>query len=350
MRTSDHSILLEQLGRACAMGWHQIGGNLISPASTISVTALCGTLAMAILLVIPRGRRRRVKLVVLLRVLLPRRMIASASGRADIGWMLFGVLLSGVAIGWALLSSQHVTAIASGWLAATFGPPGAAILPGWAASFLLTVALFLAYEFAYWLDHWLSHKVPLLWEFHKVHHSAESLSLLTNFRVHPVDTIIFYNLVALVTGVVAAIVSHALGGSVDMLAIGGSNLLVHLSSVLFTHLQHSHIWVGFGPRWGRIILGPAHHQIHHSTDQRHYDRNFGASLALWDRLFGTFHRPAAQRDVHRFGAERMGHDPHGAVAPMLMPFVDAAGLICRTAARLLSVPVGSQRPAVVPKP
>ena len=55
----------------------------------------------------------------------------------------------------------------------------------------MTVTLFLAYELGYWLNHYVPHRVPFLWEFHKVHHSATVLTPLTNFRVHPVYMCIF---------------------------------------------------------------------------------------------------------------------------------------------------------------
>lgn len=314
-------ILPETITRAGAYLGSQIGGNLLALSSTISIMALCCTLAMTILIAVPWQRTRRLRPAVLIRALLPRRLIRSRSGRADIAWALFGILFAGAAIGWALFSSQRISAVAAQALVAAFGPPAPSDTPPWLASLLLTVALFLAYEFAYWLDHWLSHKIPALWEFHKVHHSAESLSLLTNFRVHPVDTIIFYNLVALITGLVAAIVNHMLGRPIDAFRIGDTNLLVYISAIAITHVQHSHFWVRFGARGGRILLGPAHHQIHHSDHPAHHDRNFGGSLALWDRLFGTFHMPGARREQLTFGVDGMGHDP---LAAMVSPCVALA--------------------------
>ena len=51
-------------------------------------------------------------------------------------------------------------------------------------------AIFLAADFGFFFGHYLGHKVPLLWEFHKVHHSAEVLSPLTNYRFHPLDRVL----------------------------------------------------------------------------------------------------------------------------------------------------------------
>jgi sterol desaturase/sphingolipid hydroxylase (fatty acid hydroxylase superfamily) len=308
--------------------------DLIGTAITLAALAL--TIGIALRAAVPRRRGRKPRPGAILRALLPRRLIRSASGRADIGWMLFGTLFAGTAIGWALLSSDRITAATAAWLVAHFGAGfGAGIgaghplpLPGWLASTIMTVAIFIAYEFAYWFDHWLCHRVPALWAFHKVHHGADSLSPLTNFRVHPVDTILFYNIAAILMGVTAALVNHLLGRQIAMFDIRGANLLVHVSTITLSYLQHSHLWVRFGPRGGRILLGPAHHQIHHSTDPRHFNRNLGGALALWDRLFGTFHMPGEKRETLRFGVDGMP-DPHGAITPVFLPFGEAAASLAR---------------------
>ena len=54
-------------------------------------------------------------------------------------------------------------------------------------------------------------------------------------------------------------------------------------------LHHSHIWLTYGRMLEHVFISPAQHQVHHSTDPQHYDRNFGTMLALWDWLFGTLY-------------------------------------------------------------
>lgn len=302
---------------------NQVGGTFLVPGSSMFVGGLALTLLLAGYLAVPRGRRRSPRVAVLIRALFPRRLTRSRSGRADLGYVAFSLLFFGLAFGWALGSSERVADVAAQILAAWFGPPRPGPLPGWAQAAISTALLFLAYEFAYWLDHYLSHKVPFLWQFHRVHHAAESLSLLTNFRVHPVDTIVFANIVAVCLGVTGAVVGQIFGQQAAPFGVGGSNILTLASAIALTHLQHSHLWVGFGPRWGRVLLGPAHHQVHHSADPRHFDRNFGSSLALWDRLFGTFHLPAAKREVTTFGLGTEV-DQHGWRAAVVTPLVGAA--------------------------
>lgn len=318
-----------------------VGGEAQEPNMLVAVTVV-GSALLAVSLALyfgapaHRWRAGTVRRRVLLRALLPRRIVRSRSGRADIGFMVFSLFLAGTAMGWALWSSTWFEKLGQAWLAGAMPMPAPSMLPVWASGAILTVALYLAYEVAYWANHWLSHRVPLLWEFHKVHHSAESLSMITNFRVHPVDTILFYNMVAVTTGFTAAALGFAFGRPVDIYAVGGTNLIVFVSTTVLTSLQHSHIWISLPGGWGRVLMSPAHHQIHHSADERHHNRNFGSTLAVFDALFGTLHIPNARRGTLKFGVNGLGHDPHSLSGAMLMPFVDAArrvaGHVCASEA------------------
>ena len=88
--------------------------------------------------------------------------------------------------------------------------------------------LFLAYELGYWFNHWLSHKVPLLWEFHKVHHNAEVLTPLTNFRVHPVYTWVFTNILAFSAAVANGFGNYMFGETAHQYALNDTNIILVL--------------------------------------------------------------------------------------------------------------------------
>lgn len=310
-----------------------------SPAVTVATVLIA--IGVALRFAIPRGRTRRVRARVLLRALLPARIVSSASGRADIGWFLFNSFVFSAAFGWAVWSggwySSQLSAVFATWL----GPGPLLPAPAWAATLVMIIALFVAYEFAYWLNHCLSHRVGWMWEFHKVHHTAESLSPLTNYRVHPVDTIIFYNMAAAVGGVAMAIVKLLLGEATSGYFPFALNALIFLVTGLFVHLQHTHLWISFPGRAGRWLLSPAHHQIHHSVHAHHHGRNFGSTLAIFDRLFGTLHVPTAKREKLRFGVDGIGYDPHSIQGSTILPFAD-------TARRFLPDGDPVQAPAVAP--
>jgi sterol desaturase/sphingolipid hydroxylase (fatty acid hydroxylase superfamily) len=173
------------------------------PAGPIWVAAMTAAAVLALWGAIPAGRGRPVRITVLMRALLPVRILRSRSGQLDLASFLFSKMLAGTAIGWALISANWWSVIAERATASLLALP--VRTSPLAAELLMTVALFVAYEGVYWLNHWLSHRIGWLWAFHKVHHTAESLSLLTNFRVHPVDTIVFYNMAAAVEGVTAGV-------------------------------------------------------------------------------------------------------------------------------------------------
>jgi sterol desaturase/sphingolipid hydroxylase (fatty acid hydroxylase superfamily) len=304
---------------------HKLATIFLSPAA-FSLASLLSALAVATLFVaLARERRRKqIKLKVLLRAIFPKRLLRSASTKADVGFFLFNSFLATALFGWAILSYHLVSTTAAEALAGAFGARQPTALSEMQCAGILTVALFLAYELGYWLDHYLSHKLPILWEFHKVHHSAEVLSPLTNFRVHPVDTLVFYNILALVMGGTGGLVNYWLGRPTPYFTIANSNVLTLASFFLIGHLQHSHFWIAFTGIWGRLFLSPAHHQIHHSTNPIHFDKNLGSCLGIWDWLFGTLYVPGKTREKLSFGVEPKSPVAHtlrgGLIAPLCAAF------------------------------
>ncbi len=200
-----------------------------------------------------------------------------------------------------------------------FGSPGPAPVPDLAAAALLTFALFLAYELAYWVYHYLSHTVPALWEMHKVHHSAQVLTPLTNGRVHPIESVLFLNLMALFLGLTDGVVTHLLGRPTQQFTIADANVIVVVFTYLVAHLHHSHVWIPLTGVWGRIFISPAHHQIHHSTNPVHFNKNMGSVLAIWDWLFGTLHIPQRRRERLTFGLGPEDQTEHSVTQELLRP-------------------------------
>ena len=191
----------------------QLGKLLFSLGSHFSLTSLaCALLIATLYFVWQRVKRgRRVRARTILRALFPERILRSRSNEADIGYLFFNVFVFGVMFGWAVLSYQFISNGIIAGLVALFGPVSPSTLPVYVTRSVVTIMLFLAYELGYWFNHWLSHKVPLLWEFHKVHHNAEVLTPLTNFRVHPVYTWIFTNILAFSAAVANGVGNYMFG-------------------------------------------------------------------------------------------------------------------------------------------
>jgi sterol desaturase/sphingolipid hydroxylase (fatty acid hydroxylase superfamily) len=318
------SSLFEIPEAALSFVGRKIATMLLSPAQ-FSLASLLSALCVAILFVaLTRERKRKqIKLKVLLRAIFPRRLLRSASSRADVGFFFFNSFLATALFGWAILSYHLVSTTANAALVSAFGATQPTSLSEVQSAGILTVALFLAYELGYWLDHYLSHKIPILWEFHKVHHSAEVLSPLTNFRVHPVDTLVFYNILALIMGGTGGLVNYWLGKPTPFFTIANSNVLMLVFFFLIGHLQHSHFWIAFTGLWGRLFLSPAHHQIHHSTNPIHFDKNLGSCLGVWDWLFGTLYVPGRTREKLSFGVEPKSQHAHTATGGLITPLYNA---------------------------
>lgn len=306
--------------------WDRLAMILCDPASDFSALSLLTAFAIAAcFLTLSRAQKKRVRIRVLVRALLPRKWLRSSSSRADLGLMAMNTFAAGTLVGWAIMSASFVEHCLAVGLDSAFGPGPQFIVSGWVLPVTLTISFYLAYELAYFVDHYLSHHVPLLWHFHRVHHTAETLSPVTNYRVHPVDSLVFYNLVALCVGSSSALVRHIFGTPAGYVSNDGANAILLVATYLLTHLHHSHLWIAFTGRLGRLILSPAHHQLHHSSDPKHFNRNFGNTLALFDFLAGTLKVPTRKRERLVFGSDPIHYNPHSVTGLLIMPFAAATG-------------------------
>lgn len=302
------------LGRATA-------GLLLSPASDMSLASFLAALTIATGWLARRHliANSPIKAKALLRLLFPWRWLRSRSAGLDVKLLALNAFVFGVVLAGAVMSHQMVSSGVKKLLAAILGTPSPAQVPEFAAAAIVTVALFLAYELAYWVYHYLSHKVPFLWSMHQVHHSAEVLTPLTNARVHPIESVLFLNTMAVFLGVTDGAVAHLLGRPVQQFTIANANLIVVVFTYLLAHLHHTHVWIPFTGVWGRILISPAHHQIHHSTNPAHFDKNMGSVLAIWDWLFGTLHVPTKARERLVFGLGHNDHTEHSVTQELLRP-------------------------------
>lgn len=158
----------------------------------------------------------------------------------------------------------------------------------WLVPIVYTLVLFLLDDASrYWL-HRLMHRWPVLWAFHRLHHSAKTLTPFTVLRTHPVEAVLFGLRGALVQGLATGTFVYLFGNKVSLLSVLGANGLVFLFNLLGANLRHSHVPLSYGGRVEKWLLSPAQHQLHHSQDIAHYDKNLGVVLAIWDRWGGTW--------------------------------------------------------------
>ena len=182
-------------------------------------------------------------------------------------------------------------------------------LPPWLEAAAAVVLL----DYTLYLWHVLTHRAPLLWRFHVVHHIDLDLDATTALRFH------FAELVVSVPWRAAQIL--LLG--VSPLAFSVWQTLLMLS-VLFHH-SNVRLPAGLEGRLNLFVVTPRMHGIHHSTVREETDSNWSSGLTLWDRLHGTLRLDVPQvgidigvpayREPREVGLTSMLALPFGAQRP-----------------------------------
>ncbi|HZZ59721.1 MAG TPA: sterol desaturase family protein [Roseiarcus sp.] len=333
------------LAGALASPLRKVATSFLAPASICSIWSLAAALVLALgwLALRRRRRGRRIRAGALMRALFARRVLLHRSTRADLVYCVLSLATFGAVLGWAVVSTSWIGDGVASFLAGRFGER-APEAPTVALIAARTVVLFLAYDLGFFVDHTLKHKIPALWELHKTHHSAEALTPLVNFRVHPLDSLILANTLSLFIGIAGGAATWLFGRRTTSFLLFDDNVLMVLYIYLTAQLQHTQIWIPFTGTWGRLFMSPAHHQLHHSSDPAHFNCNMGASLALWDWLFGSLRLPSAQSPRLKYGASGFAHDPHGAIGLIVEPAAKALAALARMIApRAAGAALGERR-------
>lgn len=263
-----------------------------------------------------------------LRHAFPRRVYWSRTFAVDVQIAVFDKLLTPM-VWFARVLSVIVTAhwLANG-LVHWFGPIGQ-FTGGPLLYSLLALALLLAFDFGTYVTHRLSHQVPLFWAFHRVHHSAEELNPLTLVRKHPVYNVLGVVVDCLTVAPLQGLILYLFGAQAQYQLLAMVNFGFVAFAFLASNLRHTHIWLSYGPVLDKFFVSPALHQIHHSRAERHFDRNFGEVLAVWDWMLRTHYQPMEREELQfGIGDEPVQPHPHLAAA-MLEPFVYAWRVIRR---------------------
>jgi sterol desaturase/sphingolipid hydroxylase (fatty acid hydroxylase superfamily) len=136
------------------------------------------------------------------------------------------------------------------------------------------VVVILASDLLSWISHVIRHKVPVFWEFHKIHHSQVQLNYFSTLRQHPLDLI--------ANSLIRFLPFTLLGLQMAVPAFIGWIAFQRF----YEMYVHSNIRTNMG--WLRYVLvTPQSHRIHHSMAAEHLDTNYGNIFSIWDFLFGT---------------------------------------------------------------
>lgn len=148
------------------------------------------------------------------------------------------------------------------------------------------ISFFLISDFFQWCVHNLLHRIPILWKFHKLHHSVKEMGFSAHLRYHFGETF-FYNSIKYI------VLTLIFGFDIKYAFI------IHAITITIGHLNHANLGWDYGP-FKYILNNPKMHIWHHAKDlpaSHQFGANFGISLSIWDYLFRTNYVPYDGRDI-----------------------------------------------------
>lgn len=136
----------------------------------------------------------------------------------------------------------------------------------------VAVLAIIAADFTYYWEHRIAHQVRILWTQHAVHHSSREFNIITGVRFGPLEG---------VWSMVAYIPMIAVGFPPDLVFFGILSVLAYQTWI------HTETIGKLGPiEW--VLNTPSHHRVHHGSDRKYLDKNYGGISIIWDRVFGSF--------------------------------------------------------------
>ncbi len=307
---------------------------LFSPRERIYFLYLFTSLIIA-LVVERRSRSAEASLSATVAKVFPREIYTHSSSVVDYLYFLCNSILYLFILlpfgGFALIVTEQCTK-----LLALIATPTASVGPFslW-VTVGVTLLMALVVDFGTFFAHVLMHRIPVLWEFHKVHHSAQVMTPLTVYRMHPLDDGITLLINSTLVGVADALFRFFVSAQASPYLVAGISVVTVLFYVFGYNLRHSHVWVSYGPVLSKILISPAQHQIHHSTARRHWNKNYGFTFAIWDLLFQSLYVPKEREEIE-FGIGKQEEREYSSPLRLyFLPFLKAGKLLLKKKKRAL---------------
>lgn len=172
-----------------------------------------------------------------------------------------------------------------------------------------TVLAILFFDFAIWAQHLITHKVPILWRLHRVHHADRDIDVTTAIRFHPVEIALS---MLLKIGLVYLIGPSALAIILFEILLNGT--------AMFNH-ANMRLPLGLDAVLRLVLVTPDMHRVHHSVHRREHDSNYGFALSIWDRLFRTYiAQPEDGHDRMTIGLQWQDDKPSRLGWSLALPF------------------------------
>jgi sterol desaturase/sphingolipid hydroxylase (fatty acid hydroxylase superfamily) len=171
---------------------------------------------------------------------------------------------------------------------------------------LEAVAAFFALDLLIYWQHRLMHAVPGLWRLHRMHHSDVEFDATTALRFHPAEILLS---LLLKMGAVALLGAPFLAVLLFEMALNAGAMFNHANLRLPPALDRI---------LRLVVVTPDMHRVHHSTQRREHDRNFGFTVPWWDWLFRSYTaQPAAGHEGMPIGLTAFREDAEQRLAPLL---------------------------------
>lgn len=232
--------------------------------------------------------------------LLTRRYWLGKSSQQDFFWIFLNNLLRYTVV-LPLLGSQLILTLGVvRGCHQLFGVMPDTHFATWEIMLIFSISIFIIDDLSRYYLHLALHKMPFLWHFHRVHHSAQTLTPFTVHRVHPIEMLLYTLRQYFVFGGITGGFIYLFGAQLSAFEIFGVYGFGFIFNAALSNLRHTPVFMGFGP-WENLFISPAQHQIHHSQAQEHRDKNLGACLSLWDRIHGSYIASNTVKTTLKFG-------------------------------------------------
>jgi sterol desaturase/sphingolipid hydroxylase (fatty acid hydroxylase superfamily) len=145
---------------------------------------------------------------------------------------------------------------------------------------------FIVADFVQWNTHRLLHRVPILWNFHKVHHSVKEMGFAAHLRYHWMEPLVYKTLLYVPLAIIGGFKAQDVA-------------IVHFFNITIGHLNHANLGWDYGVL-KYVFNNPKMHIWHHAKELPKHAKfgiNYGITLSIWDYLFKTNHIPHDGRDI-----------------------------------------------------
>ena len=183
--------------------------------------------------------------------------------------------------------------------------------------FILLFAVLLG-DLCTYIQHRIQHKFGFLWDLHEFHHSATEMTMLSKNRGTPLETFL--------TDPLLIPFSVLSGLLVNEFMIQGYVIPFYMMSFYTAltsfnlFLGHSSLKVIYPKPFSYIFMSPALHWLHHSSNPKHYDCNFGQYFCFWDRIFNSYLDESNLNDIKGFGVPGTEYNKfHPLYSAILLP-------------------------------